>query len=46
MEDTGINLTIRDKPIQEDAGQAQQALSEMANTLRIVRLPPLPKLIS
>nr|KMM72734.1 hypothetical protein CPAG_09026 [Coccidioides posadasii RMSCC 3488] len=33
-EDPGINLTIRDKPIQEDEGEAQQAMNEMASTLR------------
>jgi hypothetical protein len=35
--ESGLNLTIRDKPIQEDEGQAKQAMDEMANTLRMVR---------
>ncbi|EEP82361.1 conserved hypothetical protein [Uncinocarpus reesii 1704] len=34
-EDPGLNLTIRDKPIQEDEGEAQLALNEMASTLRL-----------
>ncbi|WEW54939.1 Suppressor of Profilin deletion [Emydomyces testavorans] len=33
-EDPGINLTIRDRPIQEDEGEAKQAMDEMASTLR------------
>ncbi|EED21492.1 conserved hypothetical protein [Talaromyces stipitatus ATCC 10500] len=35
LEDTGLNLTIRDQPIQEDETQAQQALNETANALRM-----------
>ncbi|KAJ5301302.1 hypothetical protein PENANT_c023G04854 [Penicillium antarcticum] len=35
IEDSGLNLTIRDQPIFEDESQAQQAMSEMANTLRL-----------
>ncbi|KAI7973635.1 hypothetical protein EIK77_004241 [Talaromyces pinophilus] len=35
IEDTGLNLTIRDQPIHEDETQAKQAMDEMANTLRM-----------
>ncbi|PGH06704.1 hypothetical protein AJ80_08121 [Polytolypa hystricis UAMH7299] len=34
-EDLGLNLTIRDQPIKEDEGEANQALNEVANTLRL-----------
>ncbi|KAL1960872.1 hypothetical protein VTO42DRAFT_5855 [Malbranchea cinnamomea] len=34
-EDSGINLTIRDKPIEEDESEARQALNDMAQTLRL-----------
>ena len=34
-DDLGRNLTIRDKPIQEDESEAQQALSNMASQLRM-----------
>lgn len=34
-EESGINLTIREKPIQEDEGEAKNALNEMASTLRL-----------
>lgn len=37
IEDTGLNLTIRDQPIHEDETQAKQAMDETANTLRMVR---------
>lgn len=36
MDEHGLNLTIRDKPIQEDESEAKQAMDEMANTLRLV----------
>lgn len=35
-----MNLTIRDQPIFEDESQAQQAMSDMANTLRMVSNTP------
>ncbi|KAJ5391822.1 hypothetical protein N7509_007312 [Penicillium cosmopolitanum] len=35
FEDSGMNLTIRDQPIFEDENQAQQAMDDMANTLRM-----------
>ncbi|KAL1969485.1 hypothetical protein VTN77DRAFT_8923 [Rasamsonia byssochlamydoides] len=35
LEESGLNLTIRDQPIQEDEGQAKQAMDDMANTLRL-----------
>ncbi|KAK5796404.1 hypothetical protein VI817_005689 [Penicillium citrinum] len=35
FEDSGMNLTIRDQPIFEDESQAQQAMDDMANTLRM-----------
>lgn len=35
MEDSGMNLTIRDQPIFEDESQAKQAMDDMANTLRL-----------
>jgi len=34
-----MNLTIRDQPIFEDESQAQQAMDDMANTLRMVSIP-------
>ena len=34
-DELGRNLTIRDKPIQEDESEAQQALSNMASQLRM-----------
>ncbi|KAK2772782.1 hypothetical protein FQN53_004452 [Emmonsiellopsis sp. PD_33] len=34
-EEPGLNLTIRDQPIQEDEGEAKLAMNEMANTLRL-----------
>ncbi|KAI1947109.1 Suppressor of Profilin deletion [Ophidiomyces ophidiicola] len=34
-EDPGLNLTIRDQPIQEDEGEAKQAMNDMASTLRL-----------
>lgn len=37
-DEAGLNLTIRDQPIFEDEGQAKQAMDDMANTLRMVRL--------
>lgn len=36
FDDSGMNLTIRDQPIFEDENQAQQAMDDMANTLRMV----------
>lgn len=39
LEDSGMNLTIRDQPIFEDESQAKQAMDDMANTLRMVGLP-------
>ena len=33
-----MNLTIRDQPIFEDESQAQQAMDDMANTLRMVSM--------
>lgn len=36
MDESGMNLTIRDQPIFEDENQAKQAMDEMANTLRLV----------
>lgn len=38
IEDSGLNLTIRDQPIHEDETQAKQAMDEMANTLRMVSI--------
>ncbi|KAL2004122.1 hypothetical protein VTN02DRAFT_6586 [Thermoascus thermophilus] len=35
MDEHALNLTIRDKPIQEDESEAKQAMDEMANTLRL-----------
>lgn len=35
-EEPGLNLTIRDQPIQEDESEAKMALTEVANTLRLV----------
>ncbi|GAD99835.1 Fes/CIP4 homology domain protein [Paecilomyces variotii No. 5] len=35
LEESGLNLTIRDQPIREDESEAQQAITEMANTLRL-----------
>ncbi|PYH48362.1 uncharacterized protein BP01DRAFT_388993 [Aspergillus saccharolyticus JOP 1030-1] len=35
LEESGINLTIRDQPIFEDEDQAKQAMDDMANQLRI-----------
>ncbi|CRG89572.1 Formin-like protein 14 [Talaromyces islandicus] len=34
MEESGLNLTIRDQPIHEDEEQAKQAMDDIANTLR------------
>ena len=39
LEDSGMNLTIRDQPIFEDESQAKKAMDDMANTLRMVGLP-------
>lgn len=36
VDDSGINLTIRDQPIPEDESEAKQALNQVANTLRLV----------
>lgn len=36
LDESGMNLTIRDQPIFEDESQAKQAMDEMANTLRMV----------
>ncbi|KAJ5975662.1 hypothetical protein N7481_009369 [Penicillium waksmanii] len=35
FDDSGVNLTIRDQPIFEDENQAQRAMDDMANTLRM-----------
>ncbi|KAE8153879.1 Muniscin C-terminal mu homology domain-containing protein [Aspergillus avenaceus] len=35
LEESGINLTIRDQPIFEDEDQAKQAMSDMASQLRM-----------
>ncbi|KAL3479792.1 Muniscin C-terminal mu homology domain-containing protein [Aspergillus californicus] len=35
QDEPGLNLTIRDQPIPEDESQAQQALDQMANQLRL-----------
>ncbi|PYH99691.1 hypothetical protein BO71DRAFT_415409 [Aspergillus ellipticus CBS 707.79] len=35
LEDSGMNLTIRDQPIFEDEDQAKQAMDDMANQLRL-----------
>ncbi|KAJ5753136.1 hypothetical protein N7520_010053 [Penicillium odoratum] len=35
VDDSGLNLTIRDQPIFEDESQAKQAMDDMANTLRL-----------
>ncbi|PYI21615.1 hypothetical protein BO99DRAFT_71779 [Aspergillus violaceofuscus CBS 115571] len=35
LEESGINLTIRDQPIFEDEDQAKQAMDDMANQLRL-----------
>ncbi|OJD24979.1 hypothetical protein ACJ73_03657 [Blastomyces percursus] len=34
-EEPGLNLTIRDQPIEEDESEAKMALNEVANTLRL-----------
>ena len=36
MDESALNLTIRDQPIFEDESQAKQAMDDMANTLRLV----------
>lgn len=36
MEESGLNLKIRDQPIHEDEEQAKQAMDDIANTLRMV----------
>lgn len=36
MDESGLNLTIRDQPIFEDEDQAKQAMDDMASTLRLV----------
>ncbi|OJJ35125.1 hypothetical protein ASPWEDRAFT_40290 [Aspergillus wentii DTO 134E9] len=35
LEESGMNLTIRDQPIFEDEDQAKQAMDDMASTLRM-----------
>ncbi|KAJ5161673.1 hypothetical protein N7492_007065 [Penicillium capsulatum] len=35
LDESGVNLTIRDQPIFEDESQAKQAMDDMANTLRL-----------
>ncbi|KAL4934158.1 uncharacterized protein BDV17DRAFT_248503 [Aspergillus undulatus] len=35
LEDSGLNLTIRDQPIPEDETQAKQAMNDMASQLRL-----------
>ncbi|KXG49398.1 Fps/Fes/Fer/CIP4 homology [Penicillium griseofulvum] len=35
LDESGMNLTIRDQPIFEDESQAKQAMDNMANTLRM-----------
>ncbi|KAJ5682545.1 hypothetical protein N7462_005710 [Penicillium macrosclerotiorum] len=35
LEESAMNLTIRDQPIFEDESQAKQAMDDMANTLRM-----------
>ncbi|KAH8698561.1 Muniscin C-terminal mu homology domain-containing protein [Talaromyces proteolyticus] len=35
LEESGLNLKIRDEPIHEDEGRAKQAMDDMANTLRM-----------
>ncbi|KAF9886300.1 hypothetical protein FE257_011559 [Aspergillus nanangensis] len=35
LEESGMNLTIRDQPIFEDEDQAKQAMDDMANQLRL-----------
>lgn len=37
-EDALRSLTIRDQPIQEDESAAKQAMDDMANQLRLVRI--------
>lgn len=44
-EESGLNLTIREKPIQEDESEANLAMHEMANTLRMVSQPRTPLMI-
>jgi uncharacterized DUF497 family protein len=39
LDDSGVNLTIRDQPIFEDESQAKKAMDDMANTLRMVSSP-------
>ncbi|CAG8174523.1 unnamed protein product [Penicillium nalgiovense] len=36
LDESGMNLRIRDQPIFEDESQAKQAMNDMANTLRMV----------
>ncbi|KAJ5082395.1 hypothetical protein N7532_011438 [Penicillium argentinense] len=45
LEDSGMNLTIRDQPIFEDESQAKQAMDDMANTLRMASHGASPFLI-
>lgn len=45
LDEAAMNLTIRDQPIFEDESQAKQAMDEMANTLRMVRVNSLSKAI-
>ncbi|OQE18188.1 hypothetical protein PENFLA_c022G01258 [Penicillium flavigenum] len=40
LDESGMNLTIRDQPIFEDESQAKQAMDDMANTLRMRAPPP------
>ncbi|KGO46718.1 Fps/Fes/Fer/CIP4 homology [Penicillium expansum] len=35
LDESGLNLTIRDQPIFEDESQAKRAMDDMANTLRM-----------
>ncbi|KAJ5576912.1 Fps/Fes/Fer/CIP4 homology [Penicillium sp. DV-2018c] len=35
LDESGLNLTIREQPIFEDESQAKQAMDDMANTLRM-----------
>lgn len=43
LDEAAMNLTIRDQPIFEDESQAKQAMDDMANTLRMVRVNSLSK---
>lgn len=46
LDESALNLTIRDQPIFEDESQAKRAMDDMANTLRLVGALPMPPVCS